>query len=317
MKMKPLFGAPKRFTTIDQANVVMVYDTLNLFFSVVLSKSIGMLATQDGRPSAQIYGAFNRIRSHVTKFTKPGQRVALVFAWDNEPKEKQELFPEYKANRDANQQLEEHDRVERMASFMAMLQQFPCTFVDAPDTEADDVIATLVLNQRKPTYVFSSDKDLWPLLRSSRVKIVSLRKSEVITDLDLQAKYALTGRKTAYKVPLYKAVMGDASDNIPKVPRIPTKDFHEALNGISYTSEDDCIGMLIAQAATLAKPRAHKLLVEHETLVRRNLEIVTLKENLEYRANWHEGSKENLEAILHSYECRSVLGDGKHEFLYR
>ena len=45
MKMKPLFGTQSRFTTPDKASAIFVYDALNLFFSVVLSKYLGPLAT--------------------------------------------------------------------------------------------------------------------------------------------------------------------------------------------------------------------------------------------------------------------------------
>jgi DNA polymerase-1 len=315
--MKPLFEAPKRFTTIDKASTILVYDALNLFFSVTLSKFLGVLATADGRPSSQVYGTFTRIRSHITKFTKSGQRVALVFAWDNEPEGKRMLFPGYKMNRDAGQVLEEEEHRTRMESFVEMLMQLPCTFVEAEGEEADDVIAALAFGQRKPTCVMSSDKDLWQLLTNPRVKIVSLRKSEVVTEADLMAKYALNTRRNAYKIALYKAVMGDASDNIPKVPRIPSKAFHEALNGISYDPEDDCVGLLLEAASALEKPRAYNLLVEHETMIRRNLEIVTLKKNLEYRATYYEGNQEALEGIFQDFECYSLLDGGKHEFLYR
>ena len=318
MRMKPLFETTaKRFTTIDNANVVLLYDTLNLFFSVVLGKVTGMLSTLDGRPSAQVYSAFQRIRGHCKKYTKPGQRVALVFAWDNQPKAKQEIFPEYKMNRDANQKLDEADLSFRMGTFQEMLRALPCTFIEAPEEEADDVIATLVASYRKPTYIMSSDKDLWSLLQNSRVKIVSLRESAVVTDLDLKEKYALPNRKNAYKVALYKAVMGDVSDNVPKVPRIPSKAFHEALNDISYSREDDCVSLLIERASRLEKPRAHTLLVEHEALVRRNLLIVTLKEKVDLCAQYNEGAKERLEAIFDDFECRSITGEGRHEFLYR
>jgi hypothetical protein len=75
--------------------------------------------------------------------------------------------------------------------------------------------------------------------------------------------------------------------------------------------------MLIERASKLEKPRAHTLLVEHEAMIRRNLLIVTLKEKVDLRAEYNEGSKEHLEAIFEDFECRSLLGEGKHEFLYR
>lgn len=318
MKMKPLFGAPKRFNTIDKAQTVLVYDSLNLFFSCVLSKAYAQFATGTGRPSAHIYGPFSRIRGHIRKFTKPGQRVALVFAWDNEPKEAKEILPQYKMNRDEHQQLDEEDLHWRLSEYRAFLSTFPCTFVDAEDEEADNAIATLAAQQpRKKIYVMSSDKDLWQLLSKPNVKIVSLRKSELVTEADLLHKYALHGRKEAYKVDLYKAVMGDVSDNIPKVPRMPSKDFHKAMGGLKYTPDDDCVEMLLEAADQLEKPRAHTLLTEHVDLVRRNLLLTRLKEGLDLRIDYNPGDQPKMEDFLATYECNSILQGNGYEFLFR
>jgi 5'-3' exonuclease len=317
MKMKALFGTQSRFTTPDKASAIFVYDALNLFFSVVLSKHLGPLATSDGRPSSQVFGTFQRIRGHVKKYTKPGQRIAIVIAIDNEPKEKRLLFPEYKMNRDENQVMLEEERNERLESYYAFLKTFPCTFAESPGEEADDVIATITSKYRKPTFVFSSDKDLWQLLNNPRVQQISLRKSEKVTDADLLKKFDLT-RKRAHMVSLYKAVMGDVSDNIPKVPRIPTKAFHEAMGKISYVEgAGDPVSMVIEAAETLDKPRAHTLLVEHEQLVRRNLDIITLKKDLDLQETHYPGSKQGLADILDHYECNTILAQGNHEFLFR
>ncbi len=317
-QMKPLFGQPKRFNTLDKSQTVLIYDSLNLFFSCVLSKAYAEFSTGTGRPSAHIFGPFSRIRGHVRKFTKPGQRVSLVFAWDNEPKEAIELLPQYKMNRDERQTLEEEDLHWRLSEYKDFLATFPSTFVESPDQEADSVIATLVKQQpRKKLFVMSSDQDLWQLLSQSNVKIVSLRKSELVTEADLLRKYAIRSRREAYKVDLYKAVMGDTSDNIPKVPRIPSKAFHEAMSGLRYTQADDCVTMLLEQAARLEKPRAHTLLTEHVDLVRRNLLITRLKGDLDLKFDYNPGNKLKLEEFLAIYECNSILQGGGYEFLFR
>jgi 5'-3' exonuclease len=317
MKMKPLFGTQSRFTTPDKASAIFVYDALNLFFSVVLSKYLGPLATSDGRPSSQVFGTFQRIRGHVKKYTKPGQRIAIIIALDNAPTEKQLLFPEYKMNRDENQVMQEEERNERLKSYYDFLACFPCTFAQTPGEEADDVIATITAKYRKPTFVFSSDKDLWQLLNNPRVTQVSLRKSEKVSDADLLKAFDTT-RKRAHMIALYKAVMGDVSDNIPKVPRIPTKAFREAMSNVSYAEgSGDPVSLVIEAAAGLEKPRAHKLLVEHEQLVRRNLEIITLKKKLDLIEVHHPGSKQQMADILEHYECNTILASGHHEFLFR
>jgi len=317
MKIKAAFGTPKRFNEIGKSQTVLVYDSLNLFFSCVLSKAYGSFATSSGKPSAHIYGTFSRIRGHIKKLTKPGQRVALVFAWDNEPKRAMEILPSYKMNRDETQQLEEDDLNWRLSEYRKFLSTFPCTFVDSHYEEADDVIATLVSQyQKKRCYILSSDKDLWQLLTKPNVRIISLRKSEPVTEADLLKKYDIRSRKEAYKVDLYKAVMGDSSDNIPKVPRIPTKDFHEAMQGLKYTREDDCIELLLKRTSKLEKPRCHKLISENLDVVKRNLLLTRLKEDLDLRLEYHPGNKANLEEFLATYECNSILHGNGYDFLF-
>ena len=316
MGFKPLFGTPQRFTTPDKANIILVYDSLNLFFTMSLAKQMGTICTSTHIHSGQVLGTFRRIRANIKQFTRVGQRVALVFVWDNEPVAEKEIMPEYKMNRDGHQTLEAEDLDLRMQSFRATLECMPCTFAEAPEEEADHVIATLAASYDKPTCVMSSDKDLWPLMGLDTVKMVSMRQSEVITEAHLQDKFALRSSKFAYKIPLYKAVMGDASDNIPKVPRIPTKDFHAALNDFEYTDEDDCVSLLMESAARLPKPKAFNLLEEWETRVRRNLLVTTLKDNLEVETLWNPGSKAGLEQIFADFECQSFLDGGLHDFLF-
>ena len=109
MNIKPLFGTPQRFTTPDKANIIILYDALNLFFTMVYSKNIGSMVTATHVPSGQVYGTFRRVRANVTQFTRTGQRVAIVFAWDNEPREAKAILPQYKMNRDAAQKFEEEN----------------------------------------------------------------------------------------------------------------------------------------------------------------------------------------------------------------
>lgn len=316
MKIKSLFSVPDRFTTPDKAGIVLVYDAMNLFFTMALSQQIGAMCTSTHIPSGHIYGTFRRLVANIRMFTAPGQRVGLVFALDDEPKEAQAILPEYKLNRDAHQTLTEDDKNLRFDSFYELLRCLPCTFASSREQEADNVIATLAHKYDKSVVVMSSDKDLWPLMCRQNVQVVSMRKSAVITDMDIRNKFSLPRRKDTYKVALYKAVMGDSSDNIPKVPRMPSKEFHTVLNDISYTGTDDCVTMLLEKASELKNPRAHRLLLENETLIRRNLQLTTLKTNLNVDFQWHPGSKQNLENLFKRFECQSILDGNVHNFLF-
>jgi len=317
MKAKPLFGTPKRFNSIDKSQSILLYDSLNLFFSCTLSKAYGAFATSSGKPSAHIYGTFSRIRGHIKKFTKTGQKVALVFAWDNEPKKALEILPEYKLNRDERQVLDAEDLEWRLKEYRRFLSTFPCTFVESPEEEADNVIATLSTNYpRKRFHIMSSDKDLWQLLVKPNVKIVSLRKSELITEADILNKYGIKDKKEAYKIALYKAVMGDAGDNIPKIPRMPSKDFNKVLKEISYKTDEDCVEILLKRASTQAKTKCYDLLQENVNMVKRNLLLTRLKEDVALYSEYHPGHKVEMENFLTDYECHSVLDKGGYGFFF-
>ncbi len=105
----------------------------------------------------------NSIRGYRQKFgDKYGE---MIIACDNKNYWRRKLFPYYKANRKKNQANSELNWTaifECMNKIRAELKEFfPYRVIDVDTAEADDIIATLVMNysSKEPVLILSGDKD--------------------------------------------------------------------------------------------------------------------------------------------------------------
>lgn len=105
----------------------------------------------------------NSIRGYRQKFgDKYGE---MIIACDNKNYWRRKLFPYYKANRKKNQANSELNWTaifECLNKIRAELKEFfPYRVVDVDTAEADDIIATLVMNysSKEPVLILSGDKD--------------------------------------------------------------------------------------------------------------------------------------------------------------
>ena len=117
----------------------------------------------------------------------------------------------------------ERNRVLRNTYLLLALSMLPTVLAMAPSGEADDVAASLVLHRRRPgqrVFVVSTDKDLWQLYGAPMTKIIGL-KNKALTGDDIRAKFGLS---TASMIPAWKALLGDTSDCVPRVPRLLAAD---------------------------------------------------------------------------------------------
>lgn len=114
----------------------------------------------------------NSLRSYRSKFHQ--EYGELVIACDNTNVWRKKIFPNYKANRKKNQESSEinwKSIFECMNKIRSELKEFfPYRVVHVDTAEADDVIATLVKNDRQPILILSGDKDFIQLHRYGNVK---------------------------------------------------------------------------------------------------------------------------------------------------
>lgn len=137
---------------------------------------------------------------------------------DAPPYKRREIFPEYKATRDAHppQALQQLDDVKQRCADDGLLVW------SVPGFEADDVIATATRFARAEetpidVTIFSADKDLLQLVGDG-VRCVSPR-SGTYGPAEVEAKFGVPPRLMGDLLALW----GDDSDNIPGIPSVGVK----------------------------------------------------------------------------------------------
>ena len=178
-------------------------------------KSMPVLTTTSGKHVSTIFGVIKTLRSSIESFNPD----SVLMTWDDTPRARRALFPEYKEKRkeareeftpdeqeDYRQFNRQCDELREVLSLFGLHQYY------GKDVEADDLISEL--SKKDKTIILSEDKDFIQLI-SDKVKLY-----RPIT----QALYTLKNFEELTKLPnpaMYlqaRLIMGDKSDEIPGVP---------------------------------------------------------------------------------------------------
>lgn len=164
-----------------------------------------------------VFNFFRNLRALVEKHN-PSR---VIFVLEGHPKARHELFPEYKANRRLDPDSNDPDVIKKRTELEAFFRQanliidtisgyFPISVVRHPDHECDDVIYNLVRqgSTSVPWIIVSNDSDFTQLL--CEFEHVSVYNP-------ITKKFF---EKPSYDYVEWKALRGDASDNIPGLPGI-------------------------------------------------------------------------------------------------
>jgi DNA polymerase-1 len=282
MKLKKLSEIRERFVLVDFQNT--------LWKSwMVRTQDSDELTRKDGYPTGHVFRLFRTLLKW--KGTFAGH---LVICYEGGEKYRYELFPEYKAGRRDNRK--EFDPVPDAKRMMSMLC---CTELMPVAAEADDAIAAYI--QRKPEaqhLILSSDKDLWALL-GPRVQIVSFR--DILGDAEVKKSCKKHyGTSVPRSITMAKALYGDNSDNLPRVPRLLKKHMASLLEE-AETPDEFFANLDGIPPKTVEKLRAH------EDQVRRVFSAVKLRPEVKLRRRVRKGNPKRLRSFLREFECESLL----------
>ena len=172
------------------------------------------LRTMDGFPTGAIRGVIGMLRKLAADFE--GSPVAVVFDASG-PSFRNELFPEYKANRP---RMADDLRVQ-IQPILDIVVAMGMPLLRVKGVEADDVIGTLAAQatrSARPVVISTGDKDMAQLVSDH----VSLVNTMTETALDREGVIAKHGVAPEQIVD-YLALMGDSVDNIPGVPKVGPK----------------------------------------------------------------------------------------------
>jgi ribonuclease HI len=173
------------------------------------------VATADGMPTNAVFG-FTRMLLGLLQEHQPDY-LAVVFDRPREETFRRELYPEYKAHRDAMPE----DLPPQIGYIRQVLQALQISALEAPGFEADDVIATLARRYAAEgieVTVVTGDKDLMQIV-DARISLLDTMKDKRSGPQEVLQRFGVPPELVADVLGL----AGDTSDNIPGVPGIGEK----------------------------------------------------------------------------------------------
>ncbi|MFF3665495.1 5'-3' exonuclease [Microtetraspora malaysiensis] len=154
----------------------------------------------------------------------PDHEIVVAFDGENAAASRTVQDPGYKANRaDAD-----HSPIRSLGMVKAGLDTAGVPWIELDGHEGDDVIATLAHHaaaQGRTVTCYSGDRDLYQLLTDQLTVLTPARRR--VTSNEVHTRYGVT----ADQWPDYRALTGDASDNIPGVPGVGPKSAAALLAG--------------------------------------------------------------------------------------
>jgi DNA polymerase-1 len=231
--------------------------------------SLPPMQAPDGTPTNAAYGFTNSLIKYLTDFAPTHLAVAFDASMESF---RNEIFPEYKAQRD-----EVPDDLEPQWGFCTdATEALGIPALEAPGYEADDVIGTLatqLADKGCRVVVVSTDKDLAQLVREdSSVTMFDLAK-EISVDADgVRQKFGVDPAQ----IPDFLGIVGDTVDNLPGVPGVGPKGAAAALGAFGRIEDVPADPAAWNAVEVRGAKRLAALLHEHRELALRTRELATL-----------------------------------------
>ena len=190
---------------------LVIIDAANCFYRAFFA--IPLLRNRDGFPTNALLGFTNMLR----KVIREEQPEGIVIALDPPGGSfRKSIYPQYKANRDAQPE----DLSLQFQVLRELIDALRISKLEVPGFEADDIVATLVKKapQNSHVVIVSTDRDLMQLV-SSEVNLLDTIKNKRWGPAEVEERFGVTPEELLD----FRALVGDASDNIPGVKGIGEK----------------------------------------------------------------------------------------------
>jgi DNA polymerase-1 len=205
-----------------QLNSVLIVDGLNAFL-----RAFTMInhINPDGHHIGALTGFLKSI-GYAIKMLNP-TKVVIVFDGVGGSNSRRNLFPDYKANRNANRMTnysifqskeEETEAINnQMQRLILYLKCLPVSVISVEGLEADDIIGYLThklenFSETQEINIMSADQDFLQLV-SSKTSVYSPTKKKIFKPKDVFEQFGVSATNYIN----YKILLGDKSDNVPGV----------------------------------------------------------------------------------------------------
>lgn len=270
--------APERKRLRLDDSTVYVIDAHSLIYQVFFA--MGDMTSPSGQPVNAVYGFVRDVLDIIEK-KKPG---FLICAFDKGSVTfRNELFAEYKANRDP--------MPDTLRSQIPLIQQMmdalgvPVMEID--NYEADDIMATVArqVDQRGGRcYLVTSDKDCRQLI-TPRVKLFNMRKNQIYDESSLMNDWGVRPDQVVD----FQAMVGDSVDNVPGIPSVGAKTAQKLLD--QFGSLD----RLLAGVEQLKSKKQQEKIIANADLARLSRDLVRLDDQVPIETDWEAARIGNID----------------------
>jgi len=238
------------------------------YFAMIRGR--GPITRSDGTPTGAVMGFSNMLFKLIQDTQRDGRVSHLAVIFDTSRKTfRTEIYPEYKANRDAPPE----DLIPQFPLVRDATRAFNVPAIEKAGFEADDIIATYARQAREKgmeCVIVSSDKDLMQLV-GGPVTMLDPMKNKMIGVDEVHEKFGVGPDKVID----IQALAGDAVDNVPGVPGIGVKTAALLIN------EYGDLDTLLERAGEIKQKGRREKLLEHADKARLSRELVRLKDDVE------------------------------------
>lgn len=255
------------------------------------------MTNPDGDPVGAVYG----FTSMMLKLMREHSHATIAVIFDAARVNfRNDIYPEYKANRDETPE----DLKPQFPLVRAATEALGLPAVELAGYEADDLIATYAkqaaANGQKVKIV-SSDKDLMQLVGGNIIMFDPMKNKIIDTDGVIE-KFGVPPNRVID----VQSLAGDATDNIPGVPGIGIKTAAQLIN--EYGSLDE----LLERASEIKQPKRREKLIANTEMARLSRKLVTLATDVPVPVpvesfTKHDKSLPLLKAFLEEQGFKSLL----------
>lgn len=177
--------------------------------------ALPLLSNSSGEFSNAVYGFVNILTKAIIEL-KP-KYIAVAFDHGKHTF-RNEIYAQYKATRKGMP----NELAVQMPILKKLLETMEISFFEKSEIEADDIIGTLAKTKGVEKVLLSGDRDLFQLLDEETIMWFpkkGVSEIDIISSNNLKEKFGVM----PWQVVDFKALRGDASDNIPGVPGIGDK----------------------------------------------------------------------------------------------
>ncbi len=284
--------------TIDKK--LYLLDAYALIFRAYFAFIRNPRINSKGLNTSAIFGFTNSLEDILNNY-KPSH-IAVVFDPPG-PNFRHDMYPEYKANRDATPE----DIKKSVPYIKQIIENFNIPIVEVQGFEADDVIGTLAKKAEKDgfqVYMVTPDKDFTQLI-SDNIYMLKPAKSgnkpEVWGVDHVKENFHVEQPEQVKDV---LALWGDSADNIPGAPGIGEKTSKKLI------SEFGSIETLFENLDSL-KGKQRENIENNIDLIKLSKELVTINQNVDVPFDWknfimQSPNMSGLKEVFDELEFRTI-----------